>query len=84
MLWTGRRVRCILPDIHVFTCSYSSQLYRFHVDQRVLGMADQGIPTKEQLKKLRVVELRQRLSKLSLPQGGESKISVCAVVSRNI
>ena len=35
-------------------------------------MSEKEIPTREELKKLKVVNLRQRLSKLSLPQGGET------------
>ena len=34
-------------------------------------MSEKPIPTREELKKLKVVNLRQKLSKLSLPQGGE-------------
>ena len=32
------------------------------------------IPTRSELRKLKVVELRQKLSKESLPQGGEYQI----------
>ena len=32
------------------------------------------VPTRSELRKLKVVELRQKLSKASLPQGGEYQI----------
>ena len=34
-------------------------------------MADKDVPTRDELKKLKVTQLRHRLSKLSLPQAGE-------------
>ena len=36
------------------------------------------IPTREQLKKLKVVNLRQRLAEFSLPQGGKSILIIMA------
>lgn len=43
----------------------------------LLVMADKTVPTREQLKKLKVATLRQRLSKLSLPQAG--MLPACSV-----
>ena len=44
-------------------------------------MSEKEIPTREELKKLKVVNLRQRLSKLSLPQGGEMTDIQCSAVA---
>lgn len=44
-------------------------------------MSEKEIPTRDELKKLKVVNLRQRLSKLSLPQGGEMIDIQCHSIS---
>ena len=44
-------------------------------------MSEKVIPTREELKKLKVVTLRQRLSKLSLPQAGEQN-TTCLIKHR--
>ena len=47
-------------------------------------MSEKEIPTRDELKKLKVVNLRQRLSKLSLPQGGEMIDIQCHSISGKI
>ena len=55
----------------ISTTFTKSFLLQYSVTREWCVMSEKPIPTREELKKLKVVNLRQKLSKLSLPQGGE-------------
>ena len=60
-------LHCSLPNIWMLYC----ECQRVHVWSFTSQHATMEVPTRAELRKLKVVELRQRLVKASLPQGGE-------------